>query len=467
MIKTTTQRVPSSKESEMMVVGCMLTSPHALEISCSQLTTEDFYFTEHKSIFQTIKHLHKNDKPADVHLVCEELKRKIKLKSIGGPGYITTLAQFAGTSANIEEYCNELRKKSLSRQALHIHKEAIEEFIKDPEDPHKVSEKNYQRLVDLGKRYSPTDKASIGEILSGNKSSVEPVPLVDRIKLRQTFYQNNGKPCLQGLPTGFLDLDNKMAILKDTSLIVIAGRPAMGKTAFALNIAGNVCLEQGMPVGFISLEMGRDQLAERLLSMRSKVPGYKIEQGTLSDHEYRCLLVQNDKLKKAPFFIHDQAVSYVSQVTSRARRLKDEEDIRLLVIDYLQLLGTDGRNDSRQYEVAEVSRNLKRLAMDLKIPVICIAQLSRKVEERGDKRPIMSDLRDSGQIEQDADAIVFLYRRSYYEPNESQDQAEVIIAKNRHGPTTNIKLAFIKDSGLFQNLSTESALNQQYKKVKF
>lgn len=467
MTESSPKSAPNSRESEMMVLGCMLTSAYALDISSGQLLSQDFYFAEHRTIFQVLKTFHKNDRPVDIHLVCEELKRQDQLKAIGGPGFITTLAQYAGTSANVEEYCNELRRKSLSRHALKLHQEAIGEYLKDPEDPHQVSEQIYYKLIELGKRYTPSDKASIGEVLSGNKSSIEPVPLVERIQLRQAFYKQNGKPCLEGLPTGFFDLDRKMSILKDTSLIVIAGRPAMGKTAFALNIAANVCLEQGMPVGFISLEMGRDQLAERLLSIRSKVSGTGIEQGSLSDYDYERLLEADKLFEKAPLFIHDQAISYVSQVVARARRLKDEEDIKLLVVDYLQLLGTDSRTDNRQYEVADVSRTLKRLAMELKIPIVCIAQLSRKVEERSDKRPIMSDLRDSGQIEQDADAIIFLYRKSYYEPGEPQGPVDVIVAKNRHGPTCSIKLAFIQDCGLFQNLTTEPSISQKINHIMF
>lgn len=451
-------KIPSSKESEMMVLGCMLTSPHAMSVGAETLSKNDFYYNEHKEIFDVLKEFYKSDKPSDIFILSEELKRKERLQSVGGVAYITTLAQYAGTSAYVEEYCKILQSKSYARQALELHREAEREFLNDPENPSKVSEKYLQRFIELGKRYSPNDKASVGEILSGNKSRIDPTPMIERLKSRNEFYKEHGKPCLVGLPTGFSDLDQKATVLEDTNLIVIAGRPAMGKTAFAMNILSNICFNQNLPVGFISLEMGADQLVERMLSARTGIAGEKIKRGTFNENEYQKLISEDAILRKSPFFIHDQAVSTVSQVVSRARRLKDEENIRILAVDYLQLLGTDTGNNSRQYEVAEVSRRLKTLAMELKIPIIVVAQLSRKVEEREIKRPLMSDLRDSGQIEQDADAIMFVYREEYYNPKSKQGQAEIILSKNRHGPTANVPLSFKSECGAFGNLAPFSEL---------
>lgn len=451
---TKIKMAPNSKESEMMVLGCMLTSPNSLSIASEELSPEDFYYSEHKTIFRTLKALYNRPgSETDLHLVCEELKRQDKLKSVGGVAQITSLAQYAGTSACIEEYCKILQDKSYSRQQINLFNSAQKELLEDPENPYKIAEKYFQRLIDLGKRFSPNDKASIGEILSGSKSRVDPTPIIERLKSRQEFYKEYGKPCFTGLPTGFQDFDNKVTVLEDTNLIVMAGRPAMGKTALALSVLSNICFDQNLPVGFISLEMGADQLVERLLSMRTGISGEKIKRGTFGDDELKKLSEHEKILKKAKFFIHDQAVSTVSQVVSRARRLKDEEDIRILVVDYLQLLGTDSGGDSRQYEVAEVSRTLKRLAMELRIPIIVIAQLSRKVEERTDKRPLMSDLRDSGQIEQDADAIIFVYRRSYYDSNDKPGQAEILLRKNRHGPEATVNLSFQAECGRFANLA--------------
>lgn len=461
-IKTKIRTAPHSKESEMMVLGSMLGSPYSMNVASESLTESDFYCIEHQLIFSVLKKAYKQDKAADVHLVCEELKRLEKLDAVGGAAYVTTLAQYAGTSAYVEEYCKILRDKSYSRQLLATFEDGEREFLKDPENPELTAEKYYQKLVELGKRYSPNDKSSIGEILSGNKSRIEPTPIIERLKARQEFYDKHKKPCITGLPTGFTDFDQQVTILEDTNLIVIAGRPAMGKTAFALNILSNICFNENLPVGFVSLEMGADQLAERMLSSRTGIAGEKIKRGTFDENEYKKLVKEDSILRKANFFIHDQAVSTVSQVVSRARRLKEEEDIRILAIDYLQLLGTDTKTDSRQYEVAEVSRTLKRLAMELKIPIIVVAQLSRKVEERGEKRPLMSDLRDSGQIEQDADSIIFIYRREYYDPKDKKGQAEIILSKNRHGPTVNVNLSFQSASGTFNNLAPISPQPHSY-----
>ncbi|WP_080570041.1 replicative DNA helicase [Anaplasma marginale] len=447
---------PHSKESEMMVLGCMLTSINNLNVGAGLLNSDDFYYSENKVIFDVLNKCFNEGKPGDVHIVAEELKRKDQLKPSGGVAYLTTLAQYAGTSAYIEEYCEELKKCSYSRQSLFIHQSARKEFLENPDNPSKISEKYRRQLIDLDKGYSPNDKASIGEILSGNKSKVDPAPIIERLKLRQEFYKEHGKPCITGLPTGFVDIDKQVTILENTNLIVVAGRPSMGKTAFALGILSNICFDQGLPVGFISLEMGADQLTERLLSLRSGVPGEKLKRGTFTDQEFQKLQEEDKKLRKAKFFIHDQAISAVSQVASRARRLKDEEDIRILVVDYLQLLGTDSGNDSRQYEVAEVSRTMKQLARELEIPIIIVSQLSRKVEERSEKRPQLSDLRDSGQIEQDADDVLFVYRAEYYNQNEKPGEAEIIVAKNRHGSLCNSFLRFNGECGTFGNLYRES-----------
>lgn len=446
--------VPSSKESEMMVLGCMLTNVYALNYAADHLSQQDFFYFEHKTVFNSLKRLRREGRNADVHIVCEELKSQSNLEKIGGVAFITGLAQYAGTSAYVEEYCSMLKKQSHCRQALELLLDAQHEFLKAPEDPAAVSEVFHKRFSELGKEYSLTEKRSLGEIISGNNSRIEPPRLIDQIQTRYDYHQEHGQPFLSGVPTGFRDLDARVSLLEDTHFIVLAGRPAMGKTALGLTIASHVCLEQNHPVGFISLEMSADQLAERILSIRTKISGEAIKRGTLSATELQKLRQEEPKLQKAPFFIDDSVASSVQQVMSRARKLKDEEGIKLLMVDYLQLLGTGGRADSRQYEVAEVSRSLKKLAMELKIPVVCIAQLSRKVEERLSKKPMMADLRDSGQIEQDADSILFVYRPSYYDPSDKPGQAEIIVAKNRHGPTTNIPLAFQSECGLFSDLAS-------------
>jgi replicative DNA helicase len=441
---------PHSLESERMVLGCMLTSRDSLGKALEILQEDDFFYPSHSYIFLVLKQEYKAGRPVDAHLLSMELKRQDMLKEVGGVAYIISLSQCAATSLYIDEYSSLIKNKSYSRQAIILTKEALKELSNDPKDPGLIVHNFNRRLQGLGRKYLSDERVAIGEVLSGRKSAVATTSFLDRLKIRRDYFQKKGTPYLTGLPTGFHDLDQKAIILEETNLIVIAGRPAMGKTAFALNILANICFNQGLPVGFMSLEMGRDQLVERLLSMKTGVSGEKIKRGTSSEKEWGNLTAEITQLSHAQFFILDQGVDNVSQVASKARRLKEEEGIHLLAIDYLQLLGSDTNNDSRQYEVAEISRTLKKLAMELKIPIIVIAQLSRKVEERNDKRPFLSDLRDSGQIEQDSDAVLFVYREEYYKASPNNiGKAEIILAKNRHGPTVSVNLAFKKESGAF------------------
>lgn len=439
--------------AEETVLGCMITGTPALKSASDSLDESDFLKKEHQIIFSILKKASQQDKPASVELVCRELEKYNKLDKVGGMGYVADLALKAGTGADLEYYIEEIKKESVCRKGKELCKQAERNLSDNPEDSKDILNDLSSKLRDLDKKYSPSDKASIEEILSGSKSRVNSSPFIQRIKERVEYYNQKGEPFFPGIRTGFKDLDAKVSLLEDTNLIVIAGRPAMGKTALALNIANNVCANYGHAVGFISLEMSADQLAERLLSTRTHISGEKIKRGILSDKEIKQIAEQAELLRKELFFIHDTAVSSVYQIVSRARRLKDEENIKLLVIDYLQLLGTGKKAESRQYEVAEVSRTLKMLAMELKIPVICVSQLSRKVEERPDKKPKMSDLRDSGQIEQDCDAILLVYRRSYYDKTDKPGQAQVIVAKNRHGSTPSVDLYFQEECGFFGNLS--------------
>lgn len=445
---------PNSKESEMMVLGCMLTSINSLKLAADSLEEKDFYHSEHGLIFYALQGLYKHDKPADVHLVSEELRRQSKLKDVGGVAYVMTLAQYAGTSAYIEAYCEELKGFTARRELFSI-TNSLSRALTEGVDTFKIVEGVKGKIASIEKRKACSDDgiSQIGEILSGTKSQIDAHSYLEKIHKRCESYKLNGKPFLTGVSTGFLDLDKQVVILEDTNLIIVSARPAMGKTALALNVASHVCFEKDVPVGIISLEMGRDQLLERLLSMLTQISGEKIKRGLLTDNELKKISEIVDKISSKPLFIIDRGCSTISQVISISRQLKEEKKIGLLVVDYLQLLGTGGSSDSRQYEVAEISRGLKLLAMELKIPILCVAQLSRKVEERNDKRPLLSDLRDSGQIEQDADAVLFIYRRSYYDKDDKPNEAELLLRKNRHGPEVETKLYFDKDCGKFSNLA--------------
>ena len=447
---------PHSKEAEMMVLGSMLNSSQASRIGVELLRPSDFFVNEHQTVHLILHELFKKEKPVDVHTVCEDLKKINKLKEVGGAGYITTLAQYAGTSAHIEEYCNTVRTHAFTRQQIELSQNFCKELIIGKENSFALTEKYHQKSALISKRYATEDRLTLGAVLDGSKSSVDKAPLIERLKQRQEFFQASGKHFSTGIPTGFIDLDAKTSLLEDTHLVIIAGRPSMGKTTLALNIAENVSLIQKIPVAIFTLEMGADQLAEKIISSQSGVSLTKMKQGTFSKAEFRNIESTINTVSSAPLYIYDQGAATISNIVAKARQLKEKEKIGLMIVDYLQLLGVDGGGDSRQYEVAEVSRRLKLLAMELQIPIICVAQLSRKVEERTEKRPLMSDLRDSGQIEQDADAIVFLFRRDYYNKNESPGQAEVIIAKNRHGPTDTVHLSFQQENGRFANLAPTS-----------
>ena len=457
--ETKVKTPPNSKDSEMIVLGCMLTSINALNVAADALDDSDFYYTEHKTIFRIIKGLYRSNKPADVHLVSEELKRQDKLEGIKGFGYLATLAQFAGTSAHIEAYVEELKEMRMRRDTIHLSQEVLNDSF-DLADPIRIIEKLKNGIgnIEKNKGDSKSEVSQVGEILSGEKSQIDNRTFLEKISERQSFYEAHGKPYLTGIPTGFIDLDSKAAPLEDTNLIIVAARPAMGKTALGMNIASHTCFEKNMPVGVVSLEMGRDQLLERLISSRTGIPGESIKRGMLKNEEMKKIKEEAERISDNPFFIIDRGCHTIQQVVSTARKLKDSKDIKLLVLDYLQLLGSGAPSDSRQYEVAEISRNLKVLAMELKIPILCIAQLSRKVEERTDKKPLMSDLRDSGQIEQDADAILFIYRRDYYDKNDKPNEAELLLKKNRHGSEVDIRLQFNKECGTFSNLAP---INQQ------
>lgn len=459
-----TKPAPNSKESEMMVLGCMLTSINALNIAADILNDSDFYCTEHKIIFSVLKAAYMDDKLADVHLISEELKEQDKLTSVGGVAYITTLAQYAGTSAYIEEYVKIVQDKAILRQMISIAQKIEREAYGEQLN---VSDSINDALLafdKISKKYISHNKneiSQIGEVISGIKSQTGILPFLNKVQDRYEFYEKNNKPFIAGIQTGFIDLDSKAIILEDTNLLIIAARPAMGKTALAMNISAHTCFEKNIPVGIISLEMNRDQLLERFISMQTEISGEKIKRGILTNEEYRKIVEETKKISEKMLFIIDRECSTIAQVASISRHLKEYCNIGLLVVDYLQLLGNGGSSDGRQYEVAEISRGLKLLAMELKIPIICISQLSRKVEERPDKRPLLSDLRDSGQIEQDADAVLFIYRHEYYDKSTKPNQAELTLKKNRHGNSDfKTDLYFNKDCGKFSNLASINDLNR-------
>lgn len=446
---------PNSKESEMMVLGCMLTSVNALNIGADSLDEGDFYYVEHKLVFQVLKTAYVNDRPADVHLVCEELKRQDKLKAIGGPGYITTLAQYAGTSAYLEEYVTIVKDKAVLRSMIHAAQKIEKKALELPDNVQDTLDEAQQLFYQISQSSSSSTSKLIGEILSGVKAESS-VPYLKELQERQELFQLKGHQDsgITGITTHLKDLDTMLNGFNNSNLMILAARPAMGKTALALNIAENVCFKGGIPVGVFSLEMSAEQLVHRVICSQAEVESDKIKTGALNGMEYQRIVGAVNTMQNHLMVIDDQPGLKITDLRARARRMKESYNIGFLVIDYLQLISGSGSfrtQENRQNEIAEISRMLKNLARELNIPVLCLSQLSRKVEERQGHRPMMSDLRESGSIEQDSDIVMFLLRREYYDPNDKPGMAELIVAKNRHGGIGSVNLTYRKEIVQFAN----------------
>lgn len=446
---------PHSKESEMMVLGSMLTNINSLNIAADGLSDSDFYFSEHKIIFSALKNAYLQDKPADVHLIAEELKRLEKLEDIGGVGYLTTLAQYAGTAAYIEEYTDLVHSKAILRRMILASQEVEKEALEDPQDVSTALDNAQKKFYEISQSANAKEGITIADLLTGQKAAAE-MPFLEELQKRQEEYQNRdpNDPGISGIPTHFIDLDKMIGGFSPSNLMIIAGRPAMGKTAFAVNVAENICFKNGMPVGIFSLEMTAEQLLHRIICSQSEVESDKIKNGSLSGEEYQRIVSVVNHIQNYTMVIDDQPGLKITDLRARARRMREVYGIEFLIIDYLQLISGSGSvrsMENRQNEISEISRMLKNLARELDIPILCASQLSRKVEERQGHRPMMSDLRESGSIEQDSDLVMFLLRREYYDPYDKPGMAELIIAKNRHGSVGNIDLTFRKELGQFNN----------------
>lgn len=446
---------PHSKESEMMVLGCMLTSINSLNIAADALDDSDFYFVEHKIIFQALKTAYKKDKPADIHLIAEDLKRQDKLSTVGGLGYLTTLAQYAGTSAFIEEYAELILNKSILRKMISAAQVIEKSSLEEPQDVQVALDDAQQLFFQISQSANPAAGVLLQDIFSGVKSESR-IPYLKELQERQEKFQQKGPEDagISGVPTHFVDLDKMINGLTNSNLMILAARPAMGKTSLAINIAENICFKSKIPVGIFSLEMSAEQLVHRIICSQAEVESDKIKTGALNGAEFQRIVSCVSDIQKYPMIIDDQAGLKITDLRARARRMKETYGIGFLVIDYLQLISGSGSNrtqENRQNEISEISRMLKNLARELNIPILCLSQLSRKVEERQGHRPMMSDLRESGSIEQDSDIVMFLLRREYYDPNDKPGMAELIIAKNRHGGVGNVNLTFRKEFAQFAN----------------
>lgn len=437
------QRIPPQNvEAEQAVLGAMLLSHDAVIVAMEKLQSQDFYRDVHRIIFEAMEHLHRENKEIDVITLPDELKRMKKLDDVGGLEYVLNLPNLVGSAANIEYYANIVAEKALARNLISTCTELTTEAYDGQKETEALLDDAERRILQLSDTKNRGDFASVGAVVEVT---------LDKIT---KLYEN--KAGLTGLPTGFRDLDRMTSGLQPSDLILVAARPSMGKTAFTLNIAQNVGVRQHKTVAFFSLEMSQEQLVQRLLCQIAHIDSQKLRTGQLnSDEEWTRLTDACDKLYESPIYIDDTPGISVAEMRSKARRLKSEHGLDLIIIDYLQLM--QGRNaESRQQEISEISRSLKALARELKVPLIALSQLSRSVESRQDKRPMLSDLRESGALEQDADIVSFLYREDYYDKEtENQHITEVILAKHRNGPVGSVKLYFKNEFTLFLNLDTQ------------
>ncbi|MFP8919464.1 replicative DNA helicase [Megasphaera indica] len=437
------QRIPPQNvEAEQAVLGAMLLSHDAVIVAMEKLQSQDFYRDVHRIIFEAMEHLHRENKEIDVITLPDELKRMKKLDDVGGLEYVLNLPNLVGSAANIEYYANIVAEKALARNLISTCTELTAEAYDGQKETEALLDDAERRILQLSDTKNRGDFASVGAVVEVT---------LDKIT---KLYEN--KAGLTGLPTGFRDLDRMTSGLQPSDLILVAARPSMGKTAFTLNIAQNVGVRQHKTVAFFSLEMSQEQLVQRLLCQIAHIDSQKLRTGQLnSDEEWTRLTDACDKLYESPIYIDDTPGISVAEMRSKARRLKSEHGLDLIIVDYLQLM--QGRNaESRQQEISEISRSLKALARELKVPLIALSQLSRSVESRQDKRPMLSDLRESGALEQDADIVSFLYREDYYDKEtENQHITEVILAKHRNGPVGSVKLYFKNEFTLFLNLDTQ------------
>ncbi|MBS7387564.1 MAG: replicative DNA helicase [Eubacteriales bacterium] len=430
---------PHSLEAEKSILGSMLLSHTAVEQAMETLCASDFYLARHQDIFQAIKGIYDRGEAIDSVTVIDALDRMGKLASVGGVMYITELSLYVPSAANAAHYIRIVEERSVMRQLI----EASTAIASDAFS----GEKSLEQMLDDAERaiFNISMKKTSDTLVHISETVLSCYNRVGELM------KLNG--ALTGVTTGFADLDKLTSGMQPSDLIIIAGRPSMGKTAFALNLAQNAAIKGKKTVCIFSLEMSREQLVQRMLCSDSGVNMQSVRTGTITDAELIRIASSLDPLSKANIYIDDSAGCSVAEIRSKCRRLQSRVGLDMVVIDYLQLMQTSGKYDNRVLEISETTRKLKILARELNVPIILLSQLSRGPEQRTDHRPIMADLRESGAIEQDADVIMLLYRPAVYDA-EADNTTEVIVAKHRNGPTATVKLAWIDSSAKFADLDT-------------
>lgn len=432
--------LPHSIEAEQSVIGAMLMDKDAITVASEQITGEDFYGKQYGILFDAMVELNDEGKPVDLVTLQNRLKEKGVPPEIYSMEYIRDVMSAVPTSANIKYYANIVAEKSTLRRLIRVNEEIANHCYSQKDSLEAILEDTEKKVFEIAQKRNSSDFVPIRQVVMNAMNLIEEA--------------SKNKGAVTGIATGFLDLDYKTAGMQPSDLILIAARPSMGKTAFVLNIAQHVAFKDNKSVAIFSLEMSKEQLVNRLLALESKVNSQAIRTGNMKDDEWERLIEGADVIGKSQLLIDDTPGISMAELRSKCRKFKLEYDLQMIIIDYLQLMTASRKSESRQQEISEISRSLKALARELHVPVIALSQLSRAVEQRPDHRPMLSDLRESGAIEQDADVVMFIYRDDYYNKDtELKNVAEIIIAKQRNGAIGTINLAWLPDYTQFANLA--------------
>ena len=431
--------LPHSVEAEQSVIGSMIMDREAIVVASELITGEDFYNRQYGILFETMVELNDAGSPVDLVTLQNKLKEKDVPPEVSSLEFVRDLITAVPTSANIKYYANIVAEKATLRRLIRLNEEIANTCYAGKESLEYILEDTEKRVFQLVQKRTTDDFVPVRQIVMNAMDKIE------------TAAKNKGS--VTGIPTGFIDLDYRTAGMQPSDLILVAARPSMGKTAFELNLAHYMAFKKNLTVALFSLEMSKEQLVNRMFSLESNVDAQKLRTGQLNDEEWERLIESAGTIGKSKLIIDDTPGISIAELRSKCRKYKLEHDLSIIMIDYLQLMSGSGRTESRQQEISDISRSLKALARELSVPVVALSQLSRAVEQRPDHRPMLSDLRESGAIEQDADVVMFLYRDDYYN-HDSPDKgvSEVIIAKQRNGPIGTVKLAWLPQYTKFANL---------------
>jgi replicative DNA helicase len=444
--KTLEKLPPHDLDAEQSVLGAILIDNEALYKALELLRPEDFYHPPHSKIFESMITLSEREEVIDFLTLKNELERRGQLEEVGGPPYIAALVDVVPTAANVEFHARIVHEKSVARRLLQAAIQIATRCYDDSEEVDQLVEDAERLIFEISETRVREGFSPLKEVIKESFKTIE------------SLYDKKG--FITGIPTGFIELDRLTSGLQPSDLIIVAARPAMGKSSFCLNVAQHVGVRERIPTAIFSLEMSKEQLGIRLLCGEARIDSHRVRTGYVAREDWPRLSAAAETLSAAPIYIDDTPAISVLEMRAKARRLKAEHGLGLIIVDYLQLVRSTKRHENRQQEVTEISRSLKALAKELNVPVIALSQLSRAVETRSDRRPQLSDLRESGSLEQDSDVVLFIYRPDAYDPEEQEGIAEIIIGKQRNGPVGTVQLAFIKEYTRFENLETSHRNNE-------